>query len=314
MLKNAVHQLKYKNITFNVLDDVLDTLRFRGSIFFHSSLAAPWGISLSALSVPRFHIALEGDFYIGTDHGEVMVEPMDIVMLPEGNMHWIADNVGRELVPSEHAVEACELGNPLFQQGTITNRLMCGIVEYDNANSHPIISALPAILHISNIQHDDSIWMTVKHLDAEISRIQSKKSNIIDRLTEVLFLQLLNQYVSENNFVSGFLAALCDPSVNRVLQLIHEHPEKQWSLDTLGKEAGMSRATLQRKFKARLDIPPMTYLNHWRLTKAYQLVKYSNLSFDTIAGEVGFSNARTLRAAFQHCYNITPSALRKSMK
>ena len=170
MLKEVSHQLNNSAAEFSVLDDVIDTLRFRGSIFFHSKLAAPWGMSLSSMSTPRFHIALEGGFYIGAGDKQVAVKPLDIVMLPDGGMHWIADQANRELIPSENAGDACELGMPLFQQGDITNKLMCGLVEYDDAISHPIVSALPTLFHLSNIQSDDSIWITVKQIDAEIHR------------------------------------------------------------------------------------------------------------------------------------------------
>ena len=168
MLKNVAHQLNCPTSEFNVLDDVIDTLRFRGSIFFHSSLAAPWGISLSTIVMPRFHIALEGSFFIRAGASNINVEPMDIVMVPSGDMHWIADQEGRELVPSEQAGDACALGLPLFQQGEITNKIMCGIVEYDEAIEHPILSALPAIIQLSNIQTNDNVWMTVKLIDSEI--------------------------------------------------------------------------------------------------------------------------------------------------
>jgi hypothetical protein len=239
MLKDITHQLKNQKTDFSVLDDVIDTLRFRGSIFFHSSLAAPWGMSLSPMSTPRFHIALEGSFYIGTENDQASVDAMDIVMLPSGDMHWIADQLNRELVPSEHAGEACELGMPLFQEGDITNRVMCGLVHYDDAISHPIISALPSIFHLSNIHPGDSIWITVKQIDAEITRSNRKKNTIIDRLTEILFIQLLNYYVSENEDLTGFFAALNEPRLENVLQLIHKNPEKQWTLDIMGEEAGM---------------------------------------------------------------------------
>jgi AraC-like DNA-binding protein len=312
MLKDVTHQLKSKETDFSVLDDVIDTLRFRGSIFFHSSLAAPWGMSLPPTSTPRFHIALEGSFYIGTENDQASVDAMDIVMLPSGDMHWIADQLNRELVPSEDAGEACELGMPLFQEGDITNRVMCGLVHYDDAISHPIISVLPSIFHLSNIQQDDSIWVIVKQIDAEITRAGSKKNTIIDRLTEILFIQLLNHYVSENENLTGFFAALNEPRIENILQLIHKNPEKQWTLDIMGGEVGMSRATLQRKFKAGLGVSPMTYLSRWRMAKAYQLLKHTGQSLDSIADETGFADARTLRTAFQRHYGFTPSELRKN--
>jgi AraC-like DNA-binding protein len=314
MLKNVAHQLKCPTSEFNVLDDVIDTLRFRGSIFFHSSLAAPWGMSLSSIVMPRFHIALEGGFYVGTGIRNINVEPMDIVMVPGGDMHWIADQMGSDLVPSEKAGDACALGMPLFQQGEITNKVMCGIVEYDEAIEHPILSALPSIIQLSNIKSNDNIWMTVKLIDAEIQRTNSKQNSIIDRLTEVLFIQLLNNFIDKNEHLTGFLSALKEPRLNKILQLIHQYPERQWTLDIISDDVGMSRATLQRKFKAGVGVSPMLYISRWRMAKAYQLLKNSNLSLDGIADVIGLSNARTLSHAFKDHYGETPSQFRNKQE
>ncbi|PCH64013.1 MAG: AraC family transcriptional regulator [SAR86 cluster bacterium] len=312
MLKEGHYRLN--NLSgLNVLDDVIDTLRFRGSIFFHSELAAPWGMSLPQISSPRFHISLQGGFYIGTGDHRVDVKQRDIVMLPKGNMHWIADAPNTKLIPSELAGNACELGQPLFQNGKITNRVMCGIIEYDNVISHPIIGALPNILQLSNIQEEDSIWVIVKQIDTEILRSNSKKNIIIDRLTEILFIQLLRRYISDNEHLTGFLAALQDSRIAKILHLIHKNPEKPWTLDIMSGEANMSRATLQRKFKASLGLSPISYLSRWRIAKAYQLVKYSSLSLNHIADNIGFADARTMRIAFQRYYGITPSKVRKSL-
>ena len=108
---------------FDVLGDILETLRFRGSIFFRSDLAAPWGMSLTGVGNPRFHIVLSGECFVGADnHDAVKAEASDIIVLPNGSAHWIADKPGRQLVPSDRAGRACELGNPLFQDGEITSR------------------------------------------------------------------------------------------------------------------------------------------------------------------------------------------------
>ena len=64
---------------FDVIGDVLDTLRFRGSIFFRSELAAPWGMSLEPTGVPRFHVALSGNCFVGSDDNDaVRVDEMGI--------------------------------------------------------------------------------------------------------------------------------------------------------------------------------------------------------------------------------------------
>jgi len=306
----------------NVLSDVLDTLRFRGSIFFRSKLASPWGMSLQNVNKPRFHIALSGDCFIGVEpEGKtgvndsnskiININHMDIVMLPKGEMHWIADKPGRKLTPSAQAGDACELGKPLFQEGEITNKLICGIIDYDKDMLHPIIDSLPSALHFSGINKDDPIWMSVLLIDAEMEQAQSNQTSIIDRLTEVLFLQLLNRHVKDNKEVSGFFAALRNQRIHHALELIHQSPQFEWTLDLLAEQSNMSRATLIRQFKNTVGVPPMAYILNWRMIKAHHLLKYTSKTIDQISEQVGFSTARTLSKSFRRHYGITPSEFRR---
>jgi len=302
------------NSSATVLTDVLDKLHFRGSIFFRSRLAAPWGMSLSNLNNPRFHIALSGDCYIGVDDASntvINMKHMDILMLPHGEMHWIADQPGRKLTPSEQAGDACELGMPLFQNGEITNKLICGLIDYEKDVLHPLVDALPSVLHFSGIKQNDPVWMTVLLIDAEMENAQTNHTSIIDRLTEVLFMQLLNKHMSDNKEITGFFAALHDKRICRALELIHKNPKFQWSIDLLAEQANLSGATLIRRFNSTVGVPPMTYLLKWRMIKAHNLIKYSSKTIDEISGMVGFSSARTLTKAFLSHYKMTPSQLRR---
>jgi AraC-like DNA-binding protein len=301
------------DVSFDVLGDVLETLRFRGSIFFRSDLAAPWGMLLDPVGMPRFHIALSGNCFVGGESRDALkVEAMDIVMLPTGNSHWIADQTNRELIPSTAAGEACELGNPLFQQGPITNRLMCGIVHYDQESPHPLLESLPEILHFPKLDSEQPIWSTVTLIDTEMQRTGGRGGTIVDRLTEVLFLQLLNYYAEQNDEQRGFLIALRDRRLQRALSLIHSEPEFDWSLSSLGERVGMSRATLVRHFKDAIGMAPMTYVSNWRIMKAYNLIKYNSTPLEQIAEQVGFGSARSLSKSFQRYYDCTPNELRRA--
>jgi AraC-like DNA-binding protein len=297
---------------FDVLGDILETLRFRGSIFFQSDLAAPWGMSLTETGKPRFHIMLAGKCYVGAEgHAAVAVHESDIIMLPNGNSHWIADQPDRKLVPSAKAGRACELGNPLFQNGEITNRLMCGTVDFEQGATHPILHALPGVMHFHMLEPTGSIWSVVSLIDAEMHNQLEGDSRITDRLTEVLFLKLLNHYVANDDNATGFLAALRDRRVYRALELIHKEPEFDWSLAALGERVGMSRATLVRRFQDVVGVAPMAYIMDWRIMKAYNLIKYSTTSLEQIADATGFASARTLSRTFQRHYDCTPTELRR---
>lgn len=299
---------------FDVLGDVLETLRFRGSIFFRSDLAAPWGMSLPKDGAPRFHIVLSGECYVGAKGQEaVNAHETDLIMLPNGTSHWIADKPGRVLIASDRAGKACELGNPLFQKGKITNRLMCGTVLFDEGSSHPIIGTLPDVMHFPMLETAGPIWSVITLIDAEMQNHKIGSSRIADRLTEVLFLQLLNHYVRHNEDATGFLAALRDQRVYRALTLIHREPAFDWTLSSLGEQVGMSRATLVRRFQEVVGVAPMAYIADWRVMKAHKLIRSSATPLEQIAEATGFASARTLSRSFKRHYGCTPNELRRSM-
>jgi len=297
----------------DVFGDILETLHFRGSIFFQSDLAARWGMVLRDTGSPRFHIILSGQCFLGSDsHDAVKAEEADIIVLPHGGSHWIADNPGSDLIPSDRAGAACELGNPLFQRDEITNRLICGVVDYDQGASHPLLNALPSVMQFSKLESGGPIWSVVKLIDAEMRGGPYRSCRIIDRLTEVAFLQLLNHYVREHEGASDFLSGLRDRRVYRALALIHQEPEFNWTLAALGERVGMSRATLVKRFQDVVGVSPMAYIADWRMMKANSPVRYSTTPFELVADATGFASARTLNRAFQRHYGCTLSELRRA--
>jgi len=296
-----------------VLSDIMETLRFRSTIFLRSRLAAPWGFSLEQESAPRFHISIDGRFFVGggEDRTPVEVGEKEIVIFPSGRSHWIADRPGRSLVPSAKAGQACELGSPLFQTGSITNLVMCGITRFDTDLSHPLLEALPSLIHLPTYDKESLIWRLVELIDAEAERRPSLRSPILDRLTEALFLQLLQELVDHGEGTIGFVAALRDRPLRRALELLHRELATPWTIDDLAKRVALSRATLVRRFRESVGVPPIEYLTRWRLLKAHQLARYSADSIDQIASRVGFSSAQTLTRAFKRFFGITPSSLRR---
>lgn len=298
--------------SFDVLRDVLETLHFRGSIFFRSELAAPWGMSLSRIESPRFHIAVSGECYVGSEEtNAVKVNSQDIIMIPKGGSHWISDKPGRELIPSLKAADACELNTPMFQDGEITNSLICGVIHFDQDMSHPIFDALPSVMHFEKLDKDGPIWSVIDLIESETANVLEKNVAVVDRLTEVLFIKLMNYYVDTSESATGFLAALSDKRVYKALTVIHNEPEFDWTLSSLGERSGMSKATLVRRFQEILGVAPMTYVIDWRIMKAYDLVKYTTKPLEQIAELTGFASARTLARAFQRHYDCSPTALRK---
>ncbi|MCU7818842.1 MAG: cupin domain-containing protein [gamma proteobacterium symbiont of Lucinoma myriamae] len=145
---------------FDVIGDILETLRFHGTVFLHSELAAPWGLSLGKIKAPRLHIMLSGHCYMGMeDEQPSRINDMEIMMLPNGDSHWIVDEPNRKLTPVKEAGEACELGTPLFQQGKITHKVICGMVQFDEETVHPILDSLPKSILFSRLKPTEPVWI-----------------------------------------------------------------------------------------------------------------------------------------------------------
>ncbi|MFI6848234.1 AraC family transcriptional regulator [Kitasatospora sp. NBC_00085] len=105
-------------------------------------------------------------------------------------------------------------------------------------------------------------------------------------------------------------AALGDPVVAAALRAVHEDPARAWSTDDLAAEAGVSRATLTRRFTALVGRPPMAYLAWWRMTRAATLLRQTDDPLDAIARRVGYSTPYALSHAFSRLFGTTPGRYR----
>lgn len=298
---------------FTYISDVFETIRFSGNVFFSSALSAPWGMSLQARDFPRFHITLKGRCYVGVGNKESFVaNEMDIFLLPRGNAHWLADDPKSKLWKSELAMDACELGEPLFQNGPSTHKLMCGLMQFDQGLSHPIVDAMPPVVHIRNLEQGSLIWQLVLLIEKEIDEHGYRKNAVVDKLSEALFLKILSHYLAESDENYGFLRAVRDKRIHQALMLMHKQPEKAWTLDEIGRQIGMSKATLVRHFQEALGMAPIAYLNHWRRLKAYNAIKYTKDPIDKIATSLGFTSGRTLSRALVREFGKSPAEIRNA--
>ena len=91
--------------------------------------------------------------------------------------------------------------------------------------------------------------MIVKEVDQPIRG----GSSVLERLTEVVFMEVLRrQFLETEAGATGWLAAIADPALGRSLTLIHAEPQRDWTLATLAKESGSSRSVLSERFEAIL--------------------------------------------------------------
>ncbi len=79
--------------------------------------------------------------------------------------------------------------------------------------------------------------------------------------------------------------------IARALSYLHQRPHEPWTVDSLAREVGQSRATFNRRFVSLIGEPPASYLGRWRMSLAAHLLRHSELSLEDVAARVGYESA-----------------------
>jgi AraC-like DNA-binding protein len=144
-------------------------------------------------------------------------------------------------------------------------------------------------------------------LFAEATSRRCGHSTVLDRLTEVLFVQLLRYAIERQLLQGGVVAGLADARLARALTAMHDDPARDWSLASLAAEAGMSRSRFAARFAMVVGVPAMEYLTRWRIGVAQGLLRRGHPP-KAVAQEVGYGRSSTFGRAFAHVVGRTPTA------
>jgi AraC-like DNA-binding protein len=128
----------------------------------------------------------------------------------------------------------------------------------------------------------------------------------VDRLAEVLVIQLLRYAIEQRLIDGGLLAGLADPRLVRALNAIHADPRLAWTLEAMADVAGMSRARFAARFTRVLGSAPGDYLTGWRLGLARSLLR-RGLPVKQVADDVGYGSASAFARAFSQRVGLPPT-------
>jgi signal transduction histidine kinase/DNA-binding response OmpR family regulator len=88
---------------------------------------------------------------------------------------------------------------------------------------------------------------------------------------------------------------------------------EEFGVEVLGKELGLSRTHLFRKFKSLTGKAPNDFIRQIRLTKAARLLKEGNYSISEIAYMVGFKTPANFSTSFKALYRKTPKEYQENI-
>lgn len=311
-----------------MLSDVLRSVRLSGSLQFCFMPSGSWQTDgqprMAALaggpaSVISFHVMVEGTCWMKMDGREQILAPGDVVAFPFAGAHQLgAGSGGRLIVPVQDLPPKPWREMPVLRYGDERPpvRLLCGYLHCDALNFRPLRESLPGFLHVRTSGADGATRLaaTVAQMVAEVDKPRAGGLSMLERLTEILFIEVLRHHIATTPMASGWLAALTEPALARCLALIHEQPARDWSVPALAAASGLSRSTLTERFETILDASPMRYLREWRLCLASVTLATTGRNIAAIAEEAGYGTEAAFNRAFVRSYGMPPAAWRQKAR
>ncbi len=182
--------------------------------------------------------------------------------------------------------------------------MVCALVSIGNGVQNPLTLGLPEtlVIPISKLIDFEKIFDLIYQ---EAFNDRDGKQYALDNLMDYLILRMYRFAIQENLIASSAIAGLAAPKIIKAINAIHQNPGKNWNLNTLASEAGMSRARFAEYFKEKVGITPINYLTEFRMNLAIRYLKQGK-SIKSLHRELGYSSASSFARVFMQKTGVSP--------
>lgn len=316
----------------DALSDVLKVVKLSGGVFLNIEFTAPWSIETppqgditqvlapGAGNLVLYHFVVEGVCWAKVPGAPATrLGAGELVMIPGGDSHILASDSQLAPVPIASILRPPAPGEVVQLRhggGGTPTRLVCGFLACDAHLGNPLAGALPRLLRLGVRGSSWGGWIesTLALAAQETSAARAGSVSVLAKLSELLFIEAVRRYVESLTPAStGWLAGLRDPLVGKALALLHAHPAREWTVEQLGREVGLSRSALSARFAALVGQPPMQYLARWRLRLAADRLRSKERGIARIAEDVGYESEAAFNRAFKREFGVPPAKWRRAL-
>lgn len=306
----------------DLIDDILSTLNLKGALYFRTDFSGRWGVTVpDHAGAARFHLVIQGRCHIRLATGETAtLGPGDLILIPAGRSHTLCGEENCKAPPLETVLaEAGYQGEGVLILGDgdrhASTQMVCGHFTFRNGADHPMLRALPNLLRFSAADRarEPLLDETLRLITQRIFETRPGSMASVVKLSEAAFIELVRASAAQQNNLGAVMAAFEDKQIARALKCIHEQANNPWTVESLAREAGMSRSRFAERFRDLLGVAPMAYLSEWRLQKALALLDDTRSSVQQIAVEAGYQSPAAFTRAFAGRFGLPPTEYRRAL-
>jgi AraC-like DNA-binding protein len=302
----------------DVLAEVLDRVRLGGTLLFRFELGHPWSLALPARPYALFHYLCRGSATLVLEQGRKLdMTKGDFVVIPRGEPHLIYSD--RQTKPlrivdldrSPGHLSSVRHGGPAQP----TSKMICGNFTVSRPSSGSVLELLPPVLLLKPTADRDWLGLILERMASEAAIERPGQRVALSRLTEVLFVEVLRSWIkSLRPGEGGWLGAMADPHIGQALQLIHEQPDRPWTLGDLGHRVGLGRSAFAARFTKLVGQSMYSYLIARRMAEAAFLLESSDEGIAQIATRVGYETAAAFSKLFHRHHGLSPGRYRAARR
>jgi len=307
----------------DVISDLFQGVRARGSLFGSSTLSPPWSLQFVDGAPLTLCTVLTGAGWIVPEgHPPERLGTHDTIVVRGPTTFTFVDEPGSAAEPiacGEHCATP-EQGGTRHRLGwhdpgegggdDSATTLVVGAYPIRSEISRRLMDMLPVVLRVDAGGTGDPV---LDHLAAEVARDEPGQQVVLDRLLDWMLVCTLRTWLDRpGGRPPAWWTAQKDPVVGQALRLLHTEPAAPWTVSELARRTGVSRSTLAKRFADLLGEPPLTYLTHWRMTLAADLLaEQESSTVAHVARAVGYTDPFAFSVAFKRIRGTNPSEFRR---
>jgi len=287
------------------LSQILGLIRLAGERVFSVELAASDALALEE-GIACFHLVETGEVLVTASDGrQVLARRGDFVLLPQERAHVLGPTDATPM----------PLAAALTGQLPGEVRLVTGMFRFEGDNLTSMLAVLPSLIHIPADTPDGDWLAGVVHTLLGEAREAGPGAGILaSRMMDVLVIQAMRLWVrTARPEDRGWLGALADPRISKVLKAIHDEPFLIRTVAELATLAGMSRSNFAERFALLIGAPPLHYQTRWRLLLAHGMLQRSDARVGEIGRQIGYESEAAFSRAYKAQFGQSPALTRGSL-
>ncbi|WP_430390694.1 cupin domain-containing protein [Dyella sp. 20L07] len=307
--------------TVDLASELLLGMRLVGVQYSRIEIAAPFGLRFGqAPGRAQFHFVARGPVFLRSPGNALhRLDTGDAALLPDGGVHALlsAPDVPcqdiRDMESTNLCTSVCAIA-PVTERRTSTEDalIFSGCMEFDMGGMQLLVRAMPEVMLVSTLLDRNPELRPM--LEAMARESQSKRAGyagILARLADVVSAFIVRGWVECGcGNASGWVQALRDPRLSRVILALHREPGKDWTVAELAAVMGASRSVFAQRFLAVTGTTPTRYLTELRMQLAVQSIRQGRESIETVAFRLGYGSLAAFSRAFKRIVGTSPAAVR----